>query len=266
MPRGKSGPKPVRIEELPEEPSEQQTEEAAEKTAEEIVGADNVVDVGAAREGIAEYAASELIPQGYQCSEPGCTFSSPSLTEAQEHVNGTGHGGWDVEEKPKPEQPQLFAEKGIVQRVLDSPLDEDFLNVKRKELSNCYLKKLDIEADKKSAVDGYNAKIKTQETRMEEIARILTTPFEQKAVDCEWKIMTDENCRKLIRLDTGAVVEVKPLTAEDRAAELQQAQAANAASEQVKETAAAEEPVPTEFPPVEPEPEVVPTETAEATA
>ena len=227
MPRGKKGPVPETREEIEEQNND--------PTAEEIVGEENVVDVGSAVE-IEESDDEQEVPvsQGYTCSEPGCKFSSKLLSEMEEHVNGTGHGGYDVEEaggpiKPQVEQAQLFSET-IVERMLDAPLNEEFLNQKRKELAECYHRMLDLELDKKAEVDKYNTKIKNIDGRMQEIDRILATPFERVPVRCEWHVVMDENCRKLFRLDNGEVVEIKALTAEDRARELAQAEKENAAA------------------------------------
>ena len=226
--RGKAGPKPVKKDEVVEDAP-------LDPTAEEIAGEENVVDVGSAIE-IEESDDEQGAPQsqGYTCSEPGCPFTSNLLSEMEEHVNGTGHGGYDVEEaggpiKPQVEQAQLFSET-IVERMLDAPLDEEFLNQKRKKLAEYYQRMLDLEVEKKAEVDKYNTKIKNIDGSMQEIARVLATPFERVAVKCEWHVVMDENCRKLFRLDNGEVVETKALTAEDRARELAQANKENEAA------------------------------------
>jgi hypothetical protein len=54
-------------------------------TAEEIVGKENVVDVGSPHEEPRQALA-------YKCSTGGCRFETNLLAELEEHCSGTGHG------------------------------------------------------------------------------------------------------------------------------------------------------------------------------
>jgi len=206
MPKGKRGPRP---------------EVNDDRTAEEIVGRDNVVDVGMP----IEQQPPER--QGYKCSQPGCPFQTGFLTEMEEHVNGTGHGSY-VTDTIDPQQPELFSTPGIVHKQIQVQMDEEFLVEKRARLAALYQEALDVREAKKSADDDFNAQLKTLDTDMQAIARVLRTPFTYDTVDCEWRIIEDENARGLYRLDTGELLETQPLSEEDRVRELQKAQADNA--------------------------------------
>lgn len=258
MPRGKAGPKPETKEEIEERKND--------PTAEEIVGVENVVDVGSPT--IAEMSGMldgdeeifEERPAGYKCSLPGCPFTTTFLAEMEEHVNGTGHGGFKQADPVVPEaiQPELFAGAKIVVKSLKVPLAEDFLIEQRKELADKYQRILNLEAEKKETVSGFNAKISNIDERMKEIARVLATPHTYENIKCEWRPIDGQNARGLYRLDTGEQVDLQPLSQEERAQELEQANAANADPE-----------VPAEEPAIEPEvePAVEPTvETEEAPA
>jgi len=207
MPKGKRGPRP----EVSDEP-----------TAEQIVGEENVVDV--------ELIIDNVPPerQGYKCSQPGCPFQTGFLMEMEEHVNGTGHGSY-VTDTIDPQQPELFSTPGIVHKQIQVQMDEEFLVEKRARLAALYQEALDVREAKKSADDDFNAQLKTLDTDMQAIARVLRTPFTYDTVDCEWRIIENENARGLYRMDSGELIETQPLSEEDRLKELEKANAENAA-------------------------------------
>lgn len=215
--RGKAGPKP--------ETKKEAEESKNDPTAEEIVGAENVVDVGATEEAPPEVNA-------YRCSLAGCKFYSKLLSEMEEHVNGTGHGGYKTEDaKPVAVQPELFRPPGTIRKSIKVPFESAFLEEKRKELATFYASALEVKAEKKSADAGFNARLTTIDEEMQAISRILQSPFTYENQDCEWRIIEGENARGLYRLDTGEQIEKKPLSAEDFAAEQQKAETDNAAPE-----------------------------------
>lgn len=210
MPRGKKGPVPDALEDLNKDP-----------TAEEIVGKENVVDVGS------PYAIDTDIkqPAGYKCAD--CTFTSSHLSDIEEHCNGTGHGGFKQEDS-EPVQPELFRPPGVIRRSLEIPLPEDVILQQRERLANLYQSSLDVKEEKREADSDFNARLKNLDEQMQACARVLKTPHTYENVDCEWRILEGENARGLFRLDSGEMVDKQPLTAEDRAEELRQAENANA--------------------------------------
>ncbi len=206
MPRGKKGPVPEALEDGP--------------PIETIVGQENIVDV----DDPGPVPGDEPpVESGYRCDE--CLFSSNFLSEIQEHCNGTGHGGFKSEE---PVQTALFSESGVVYRMINVSLPADFLNEKRERLALLYQSALDVKDEKKSADDDFNARLKHIDSQMQEIARILKTPYTYEKIDCEWRIIEEENARGLYRLDTGELIDKQPLTAEDHAKELEKAEEDNA--------------------------------------
>lgn len=215
--KGKRGPKPERIEEVQEREND--------PTAEEIVGAENVVSLAEEIGDNVEFTEEELRPQGYHCAN--CTFTSNLLSEMEEHSNGTGHGKFDT----APVQPELFSTVGVVHKSIEVPIHVDALNMKRMQLAEFYQQSLNIKEEKKNTDADCNARLKAIDDLMQAIARVLAKPFVYETVDCEWSIVDGENKRELRRLDTGEVVETAPLTGEDRAKELDAAAEANAEPE-----------------------------------
>lgn len=252
MPKGKAGPKP------PDPKSD-------DRSAEEIVGKENIVDVGealklecvcgefstrsisalhdhvsAATDG-REHAlntgtqtAPRLVelPPVMNCKD--CTFKSNLLAEMEEHLNGAMHSGYfHTEEKSEivPVQPELFSTPGIIHRQIEVPLEEDFLANKRVSLAELYQQALDVKAKKKAHDDRLNAQLKEIDEQMQEIARVLATPYTLETVDCEWRVIEGENARGLYRLDNDALIETLPLTGEDRESEMEKAAEDNAPAE-----------------------------------
>lgn len=214
--RGKRGPRP----ETPAEIAEREND----PTAEEIVGKENVVEVG--------LDAPPPRQQGYVCAN--CPFRSNLLSEMEEHVNGTGHGKFDTEEvKPAdPVQTPLFSPPpGVVHKDIRVPLGDELLNDKRMKLAELYQKALDVKDEKKAADEDCNTRLKMIDQQMQEIARVLKMPFTWEKVNCEWRIIGEENARGLFRLDTGEQVDVQPLAEEDRVRELEEAAEDNADAE-----------------------------------
>lgn len=223
MPRGKKGPIPDSLEDLSTDP-----------TAEEIVGKENVVDVGAV-DGADKWQRWLVgSDNAYKCDY--CIFTSKTLSEIQEHCNVTGHGGTDEEAV----QPELFRPPGVITSMVNVMLPAELLNEKRIRLSGLYQSALEIKEDKKETDSDFNARLKTIDEQMQEIARVLKTPFTYEKVDCEWRIIEGENARGLYRLDTGEQIDKQPLTMEDRVEELQKAETDNSTETPAADGSAAE--------------------------
>lgn len=224
--KGKKGPRP---------PIDTTVETPPDPTAEQIVGEENVVDVGEAETvAVIDRTFKDNIEQliaersGYKCNEVGCPFNTPYLSEMEEHVSGTGHGGYVTDILDPPVQPELFSESGIVQRSVEVPIHPEVLNEKRIKLAELYQDAIDVKALKKGADASFNAQLSSIDEDMQAIARILKTPFIYEAVDCEWRNIDGENASGLYRLDTGEQIDKRPLSQEDRQQELDAANQANA--------------------------------------
>ena len=210
--KGKKGPVPEPL-------------QTTDPNIEEIVGAENIVDVDSEEES----EEAELPPiAGYKCAN--CSFRSMLLSEMEEHVNGTGHGKFDTEDGARVDavQPALFSEPGVIHRMVNVMLPSELLQEKRARLASLYQSALEIKEEKKATDDDCNARLKNIDTQMQEIARILKTPYTYEKVDCEWRILNEENARGLYRLDTGEMIEKQPLSMEDKLAEEEKAAAQNA--------------------------------------
>ena len=163
-----------------------------------------------------------------------CDFKTTALNYLEQHHKSAGHGVYGIPTPPPDglaepataEQSELFKEPGIV-KWLTVPLSAEVVNEKRQALAELYQQGLDVMDAKKTADKDFNAQLATIETMMRGIAKTLAAPTEEAEVACEWRVIDGENARGLYRLDTGECMEKAALTAEDRAAELDQAQDMN---------------------------------------
>ncbi len=223
MPRGKKGPYPQM--EVTSETGVQVVEESFlpedDKNIEDIIGKENV-------ESIDEGDRPPLELAHLKCGK--CAFRTHYLSEMEEHYQGTGHGGLAPEE---PAQQAMLP--NLVHREITIPLDEEFLVGKRFKLATLYQAVLEVKDEKKAADDEFNAKLKSLDNQMQEIARVLKAPVSYKRVDCEWRIIEEENARGLFRLDTGECIEKEALSIEDHEQDIEQAIVQAEAQEKVDE-------------------------------
>ena len=178
---------------------------------------------------------SELkIDKEWLCAD--CPFKTAELNYLEQHWKSAGHGVYGIPAKepeaatanaePVAEQPELFKEPGIVIRYVNVSPAPEVLAEHRKALADLAQEYLAIKDAKKAADAGFNTQISEIDTKMREIVLALKYPG-QYLVECEWRVIDGENARGLYRLDTGECIETAALTAEDRAAELDEVTAAN---------------------------------------
>ena len=168
----------------------------------------------------------EAIEETWICVD--CGFEAPDLYLLEQHQQSMSHGVYGIPTPPPDglaepataEQSELFKEPGIVNKWLTVPLSDEVVNEKRQALAELYQQGLDVMDSKKTADKDFNAQLATIETMMRGIAKTLAAPTEEAEVACEWRVIDGENARGLYRLDTGECMEKAALTAEDRAAEL----------------------------------------------
>ena len=98
-----------------------------------------------------------------------------------------------------------------VLRDLPVQLTEEDLAQKAKELADAELK---VDALKEEA-KGLNSQKRAAEGHRLELAHIVESGHEERQVPCRWIEHIEENCKRLVRQDTGGVVHEEALTAED---------------------------------------------------
>lgn len=126
------------------------------------------------------------------------------------------------------DQPELFSEPGLIHRALEVALTEEELAELHEELGKVCSDSL----EKEELLEITKDQIKSLKTSMQEIRAKIRRPTRIHDVECRWEIFIEENMKKLIRIDTDETVMTSPLTAEDRAKELDQAEAANEPKEE----------------------------------
>lgn len=209
MPKGKAGPKPDILDEPLEDQAPLEEQQPAAEPDPELLKHDaGRVDV-------------------YHCEADGCGVSG-TWEEWTEHSSATGHTSF-IKKAIEPQQPQLFAtESQGVQRWVNVPPSESFINEARVNMQKVVREILSIEAEKKEFDADCNARLKPLKEQLAGLDGALHREFEQRRVDCEWSVSTEENARILKRLDTGEIIDRQPLTAEDHAEMLDEVNEANA--------------------------------------
>jgi len=157
-----------------------------------------------------------------QCDN--CKFNSVHPPEMTEHLAGTGHTGY--KEIPKPE-PELFAEPKPVKRSLRVKLSPEEIAKHEHTITAIAIQRLEQEEIAALAKE----RVKSLETDERAAIAKIRDPFKNAEVLCEWRVNFEENSKSLYRTDTNEVVETKPLSAEDRAAELKRTAKENQAAE-----------------------------------
>jgi len=175
----------------------------------------------------------------YHCEHDGCGVTG-TFEEWTEHSSATGHTSY-IQKPIEPLQPALFAtEAQIVKRFVNIPPSEDFLNEARVNMQRVVRDIISIEDEKKAFDSDCNERLKPLKEQLRGLDSALHREFEQREVDCEWRVSTEENARILVRLDKDEIIDRKPLTEEDFVRMQDEAYAANAAAVNARTETAAE--------------------------
>lgn len=140
-----------------------------------------------------------------------CIFTSHDEAEMIEHLNGMNHRGFD-DVPVKPPAPELFSGPKQVKRDLAVALSGQELlelHAKSAQIAIGIVSQHEIIANGKAA-------LKALEHEQAEVVATLRQPVKTVPIVCEWRDDVESHSKKLVRLDSGAVLEEKALSAEDR--------------------------------------------------
>lgn len=118
-------------------------------------------------------------------------------SRASSNGNGNGNGSKSVERE---------------QRPLECKLTEAEFKDRSDKMAAAELLIEQLKEHRK----GINGKMAAAATERGRLAHIIDTGIEQRAVECEWRDDFKQNVKRLIRTDTGAEVDTRPMTADDR--------------------------------------------------
>lgn len=110
--------------------------------------------------------------------------------------NGNGNGGARTERE---------------QRPLECKLSAAEFNDRSDKMAAAELLIEQLKEQRK----GVNGKIAAAATERARLAHIIESQIEVRAVECEWRDDLRQNLKRLVRLDTNAEVDSRPLTADD---------------------------------------------------
>lgn len=140
------------------------------------------------------YEPPIALPVGYRCQETACLFTG-SFEEWNEHSAGTGHVIYNHVSIPtEPEQQELFAGRGILEREIQEPISDGYIEELRARLVEMFQSKVGLEDEKKEIDGRLSRQIKDADEEMRRIAKILREPFETKFVD--WRMAPDRSRKR----------------------------------------------------------------------
>lgn len=118
-------------------------------------------------------------------------------------------------------------------KSLSCPLSDVDFELRAKKLSQLIAERDQVESEKKFANEGFNARIKAIDEEVSQLAVVVRNKAEFRAVQVEWEKDMKTSTMKLVRLDTGTVIDTRAMTPAEKQATL------NFASSKAKAEAAA---------------------------
>lgn len=112
-------------------------------------------------------------------------------------------------------------------RELSVSLTEPEINETARDLVDRLREVESLNASKKASADHYKSKIEEVEKKIEDLSTVVKSGKDRRSIPCRWLFQTNNfdasgaaifhsEMKTLIREDTGEMVEVKPITSEDR--------------------------------------------------
>jgi hypothetical protein len=106
-------------------------------------------------------------------------------------------------------------EKIITRRLPVALTTEEQVNFGR-QLADLHNEYTTIEIGKKAATDHFKGQMERLDGRISYAVEVLRANQEYRSVECKWRYLFDTNTKELLRMDTGDIVEVAPIEAEER--------------------------------------------------
>lgn len=107
-----------------------------------------------------------------------------------------------------------------LERFLDVILTDEEIAKRSREMSSLVIDRRRIKAKAKADAENYAAQIKLLDQKIESEATVIEDGKEIRKVECKEVLSADRAFVDLIRLDTGEIVESRPVTDADRQQEL----------------------------------------------
>lgn len=105
-------------------------------------------------------------------------------------------------------------------RKLPVPLSQSELLVKAEELARKVRAAADIEDEKKAANSDFKTRLEELDMAINELSEIVATKSEQRQVECALYENYGSATMELVRVDTGELIETRPMTEAERQAHL----------------------------------------------
>lgn len=105
-------------------------------------------------------------------------------------------------------------------RLLPVQLTEEEIKVKGEELAKDIKEHRDLELEKKAAAADFSKRMKTSSDNLLKLAQIVESGKEDREVPIKKEFDTRKNLCRITRLDSGDLVEARPMTEDEYQTEL----------------------------------------------
>jgi len=78
----------------------------------------------------------------------------------------------------------------------------------------------EVESTMKLEAAKYREELKAKRAKIDLLAKVVDTGRETREVPCHWRVRQTRGIAELVRADTGETVDTRPLSSEERQAEL----------------------------------------------
>lgn len=103
---------------------------------------------------------------------------------------------------------------------LECVLSEEEVRLKGRELAELDVKLSGVEEAKRESNRAFNEEIKGYRKQMGNLDQEIISGIETRAVDCEELLVIDTNTVRTTRLDTMIIIDERPMTDQERQAEM----------------------------------------------
>lgn len=101
-------------------------------------------------------------------------------------------------------------------RALRVTLTPEEIQSKAGELADLMVEYSETESKRKADAASYSARLKSLDTQAQDIAQVIKAGEEERQVECEERRNFETSQIQIIRLDTGALVSERTMTAEEK--------------------------------------------------
>lgn len=103
-----------------------------------------------------------------------------------------------------------------MKRTITCPLTLQERTKRQLDLVSCDLLEAELELERKTALAGFTARQRQLSAKRRSFMRQLVAGAEDREIDCDERLSEQTGTMQTVRLDTGAIIDERPLDAAER--------------------------------------------------